>query len=175
MSKIFTRAIGATILRGESYRAAYFDGDAPADGAILVSLVAAVSYVGGLIYLGLFGAFDFRALLQVVIAAVASWLILAFATWGTSTWLFNASARPQIMIGVHGITVLPLLLDIFQNQVLGAVGLVWYLGLLTVATREVTSLDWKKSGVSVLIGLAAAVLIRAILNVPFAAFGSILG
>jgi len=37
----------------------------------------------------------------------------------------------------------------------------------------VTDLDLKKSGVSVLIGFAVAVLFRALLQVPFAAFSAL--
>jgi hypothetical protein len=59
------------------------------------------------------------------------------------------------------------------SQLFGAIGLVWYLVLLVIATQEVTDLDLKKSGVSVLIGFAAAVLFRALLAVPFAAFSAI--
>jgi hypothetical protein len=47
---------------------------------------------------------------------------------------------------------------------------IWYLAILVVATKEGTDLDYKFSAVSVLIGFAAAFLVRALLGVPFAVF-----
>lgn len=175
MSKIFTRAFRATILQRDAFKEAYFDGDSPADGAILVALVGALVYLGVLVVNGAIDLFDLRTLLQAVIGAVVSWLILAFATWGVARWMFDSMSRPQVMVGVQGLAVLPLLLDISDSRIIGGVGLVWYLVLLTIGTQEVADLDLKKSGVSVLIGFAVAALFRALLNVPFAAFSSLFG
>lgn len=172
MTKIFNRFIRATLFQREAFREAYFDNDAAADGAITVSLVAAATYFG-LLVASAFGSFSVTGLLAWVIGGVTSWLILAFATWGVARYFFETMARPQIMVGVQGLAVLPLVLDVFDNPAIGALGLVWYIALLVIGTREVTDLDVKKSGVSVLIGFAAAALIRALLNVPFAAFSSI--
>ncbi|HEY5890524.1 MAG TPA: hypothetical protein VIW94_07480 [Acidimicrobiia bacterium] len=171
MTKIFNRLFRASLFQRDAFREAYFDNDASADGAITVSLVAAATYLGLLAASAL--TFSVTGLLAWVIGGVTSWLILAFATWGVARYFFNSMARPQIMVGVQGLAVLPLVLDVFDNQVIGALGLVWYIALLVMGTREVTDLDIKKSGVSVLIGFAAAVLVRALLNVPFAAFSSI--
>jgi hypothetical protein len=57
--------------------------------------------------------------------------------------------------------------------VVGGIGLVWYLVVLVVATQEASDLDLRKAGVSVLIGFAAAVLVRALLSVPFAVFSGL--
>ncbi len=171
MTKIFNRLFRASLFQRAAFREAYFDNDSAADGAITVSLVAAATYLGLLAASSL--SFSITGLLAWVIGGVTSWLILAFATWGVSRYFFQTMARPQVMVGVHGLAVLPLVLDVFDNQLIGAVGLVWYIALLVIATQEVTDLDLKKSGVSVLIGFAAAVLVRALLNVPFAAFSSI--
>ena len=73
---------------------------------------------------------------------------------------------------MQGLAALPLLLEVFGG-LLGGVGLVWYLGVLVVATGEAADLDPKKAAVSVLIGFAAAVIIRAIIGVPFAIIGSL--
>jgi len=171
VTKIFNRLFRASLFQRAAFREAYFDNDASADGAITVSLVAAATYLGLLAASSL--TFSVTGLLAWVIGGVTSWLILAFATWGVARYFFSSMARPQIMVGVHGLAVLPLVLDVFDNQAIGALGLVWYIALLVIGTREVTDLDIKKSGVSVLIGFAAAVLVRALLNVPFAAFSSI--
>jgi hypothetical protein len=171
VTKIFNRLFRATLFQREAFREAYFDNDSAADGAITVSLVAAATYFGLLAASSL--SFSITGLLAWVIGGVTSWLILAFATWGVSRYFFQTMARPQVMVGVHGLAVLPLVLDVFDNQLIGAVGLVWYIALLVIGTQEVTDLDLKKSGVSVLIGFAAAVLVRQLLNVPFAAFNSL--
>lgn len=172
MTKIFNRLFRATLFQREAFREAYFDNDSAADGAITVSLVAASTYLG-LVWTSGLASFSITGLLAWVIGGVTSWLILAFATWGVARYFFQAMGRPQIMVGVHGLAVLPLVLDVLDNQVVQGVGLVWYIALLVVGTQEVTDLDLKKSSVSVLIGFAAAVLVRALLNVPFAAFSSI--
>ncbi|MEX1091910.1 MAG: YIP1 family protein, partial [Acidimicrobiia bacterium] len=149
MIKILSRAFRATLFNRDAFKEAYFDDDSPADGAILVSLVGGLIYMGQLFLPSSLSAFDFRALLSVVIGSVVSWLILAFATWGVSRWMFDSMSRPQVMVGVHGLTVLPLLLDLSGSRIVGAIGLLWYLALLVVATQEVTDLDLKKSAVSV--------------------------
>ena len=74
------------------------------------------------------------------------------------------------MIAMHGLAPLPLLLEV-GGAVLGGIGLVWYLGILTMATGEASSLDLRKSVVSVLVGFALAALVRALFRVPFAVFG----
>lgn len=174
MSKIFTRAGRAALFQRGAFKEAYFDNDSSADAAILVSLVGAAIYIGFLAVAGVFSAFDLRGLLQSVIGSVVSWLILAFATWGAARWLFETMSRPQTMVGVQGLAVLPLLLDISNSRIIAGIGLVWYLALLVIATQEVTDLDTKRAVVSVIIGFAIAALFRALLAVPFVAFASLL-
>jgi hypothetical protein len=118
------------------------------------------------------GQFSFPGLLQLLIAHVASWLILAVTTWFAATRLFGSGGRPQTMIAMHGLAALPLLLEA-GGEALAVVGLLWYLGVLVVATREATDLDLKKAAVSVLIGLAAAILVRALISAPFVAFSAL--
>lgn len=170
MGKMFTRAGRATIFDRRAYTEAFFDNDAAADGAILVALVGAATYVGLLVRGGALGAFGIRGLLEVVLGAIVAWLILAFATWFIATRLFGGHGRPQTMIAMHGLGPLPLLLEI-GGVILGGIGLVWHLGVLTVATGEASSLDVRKSVVSVLVGFALAALVRALLRVPYAVFG----
>ena|SRR3990172_609415 len=170
---MFSRAGRATLLDRKAFTEAFFDGDAPADSAILVSLVAAVVYVGTLVWLGLWDAFSVTGLFRVVIAGVASWLILGFATWFVANRLFGASSRPQTMIGLQGLAVLPLMLEVF-GSLAGGLGLVWYLVILVIGAREATDLKLRDAAVSVLIGFAAAAVFRALLSVPFAALGALL-
>jgi hypothetical protein len=108
----------------------------------------------------------------VVIAGVVSWLVLGFATWFVANRLFGASSRPQTMIGLQGLAVLPLMLEAL-GSVAGGIGLIWYLVILVVATREATDLKVRDAAVSVLIGFAVAVLIRALLSVPYVAFNAL--
>ncbi len=170
MGKMFTRAGRATIFDRRAYTEAFFDNDAAADGAILVALVGAAAYVGMLVRAGALGVFGIRGLLEFVLGFIVAWLILAFATWFIATRLFGGHGRPQTMIAMHGLAPLPLLLEI-GGVILGGIGLVWHLGILTVATTEASNLDLRKAAVSVLIGFALAALARALLRVPYSVFG----
>jgi hypothetical protein len=171
---MFTRAGRAAILDRKAFTEAFFDGDAAADGAIIVALVGAATYLGTLLRLGAFDFFSIARLFQSVIAAVISWLILAFATWFVATRLFRSTSRPQSMIAMHGLAPLPLILEIFGSLV-GGLGLIWYLVILVLATQEAAELKIKDAAVSVLIGFAAAALLRALIGVPFAVLGGLFG
>ena len=171
--KMFTRAARAAEFDRNAFTEAFFDDDAMADGAIIVALVGALTYIGALAWHGAFAAFEIASLFQVLIASVASWLILGFATWFAATRLFKSGGRPQTLVAKQGLAPLPLLLEIFGSPIAWA-GVVWYLAVLVVATKEGTDLDYKMAGVSVLIGFAAAALVRALLRVPFALFSGAL-
>ncbi len=172
--KMLTRAGRAAMLDRKAFTEAYFDGDAMADGALIVAAVGALTYLGALLWLGAIGAFSLTVLLQVLIASVASWLILGYATWFAASRLFQSSGRPQTLLAMQGLAPLPLLLEIFGSPI-SWVGVVWYLVILVVATKEGTDLPYKNAAVAVLIGFAAAVIIRALLRVPFALFSGGLG
>jgi hypothetical protein len=169
---MFSRAGRAALLDRKPFTEAFFDGDSAADAAILVSTVAGVTYVGRLLVDGAIGAFSFPTLLQVVIAGVVSWLILGFATWFTATRLFGASGRPQTMIALQGLAALPLLLEL-TGRIGATVGLIWYLVVLVVGTREAAEMTTRDAGVSVLIGFAIAAIFRTLLGVPFALFSAL--
>ena len=169
---MFSRAGRAALFDRKPFTDAYFDADSAADAAILVSIVAAVSYIGSLLVAGAIGLFSFPGLFQVVIAGVVSWLVLGFATWFAATKLFQSTGRPQTMIALQGLAVLPLVLELF-GQIGGVVGLIWYLVILVVATREAAGIETRNAAVSVLIGFAIAVIFRALLGVPFAVFGAL--
>lgn len=166
---MLTRAGRAAIFDRKVYTEAFFDSDAMADGAIVVAGVGALTYFAALVRFGALAAFDLTALLQVLIASVASWLILGFATWFAANRLFQGSGRPQTLLAMHGLAPLPLLLEALGSPI-SWLGVIWYLAILVVATKEGTDLDYKFSAVSVLIGFAAAFLVRALLRVPFAVF-----
>jgi hypothetical protein len=175
---MFSRAGRAALFNRRAFTEAFFEADAAADGAIVVASVGALTYLGALLRLGALDAFRLSTLFQFLIGSVASWLILALATWFAATRLFGAGGRPQTMIAMHGLAALPLVLEALNDPqgspgtLLGtwgpALGLVWYLGVLVVATREASDLDPRKAGVSVLIGFAAAAIVRALIGVPFA-------
>ena len=169
---MYTRAVRAALLDRKPFTEAFFDGDAAADGAILVTTVAAGSYVGRLLINGTLGSFSFLNLVQIVIAGVVSWLVLAFATWFTATRLFNATGRPQTMLGLQGLSALPLILEL-GGTLLSAIGLIWYLVILVIATREAAALNARNGAVSVLIGFAVAAIFRTLLSVPFALFSAL--
>ena len=171
---MFLRAARAAIFDRKAYTEAFFDDDAMADGALVVAAVGALTYLLVLFRVGRFDAFSLPQLFQVVIAAVASWLILGFATWFAASRLFGAGSRPQTLVAMHGLAPLPLLLEAFFAPI-SWVGLLWYLAILVFATKEATDLDYKLTSVSVLIGFVAAAIVRALLGVPFALLGGLLG
>lgn len=170
---MLTRAGRATIFDRKAFTEAFFDDDAMADSAIIVALVGGATYLGFLAR-GVFLGFELTEFLGVVLYSVVSWLILGFATWFAATRIFQASGRPQALIALQGLAVLPLLAEIFGSPI-SWVGLVWYLVILVVATKEATDLPYKHSGVSVLIGFAVTFLIRLLLGAPFALLGGALG
>lgn len=170
------RAVRAALLDRKVFNEAFFDDDAPADAAIIVAAVGALTYLGwwvrGITDLSITGLFG------VLIASIISWLILAFATWFVATRLFGSSNRPQTMLAMHGLAALPLVLEVAGDAFGGLVSglaLVWYLVVLVVATREATDIDIRNAAVSVLIGFAVAALVRALVGVPFAVLGAIFG
>ncbi len=169
---MFTRAGRATILDRRAFTEAFFDDDAMADSAIIVALVGGVTYLGILLRFGALGQFSLTGLLQALLISVASWLILGFATWFAATRLFGSSNRPQTLIAMQGLAVLPLLMEI-AGEPLSWLGLVWYLVVLVVATKEATDLDYKFAGVSVLIGFAVAAVVRWLIGAPFALFSGL--
>lgn len=171
--KMLTRAGRASLFDRKVFTEAFFDDDTMADGAIVVALVAAATYFGTLIRFGVLDRFEITDLFGVLIGSVASWLILGFATWFAATRLFEASSRPQTLVGMQGLAPLPLVLEIFGSPI-SWVGLVWYLGVLVIATKEATDLDYKTAGVAVLIGAAAAAVVRALLGVPFGLLSGVL-
>jgi hypothetical protein len=160
---MFTRAGRAAIFDRKVYTEAFFDNDAMADGAIIVAAVGALTYLG---FLARGAQFDLTGLIAVVLYSVVSWLILGFATWFAANRLFQSSGRPQTLLAMHGLAPLPLLLEILGTPI-AWLGVLWYLAILVVATKEGTDLDYKFAGVAVLIGFAAAFLVRALLRVPY--------
>lgn len=168
--RMFSRAGRAAIFDRKAFSEAFFDDDAAADGAIIVAGVGAVTYLGR----GLFGL-EFLSVgrfLEALIGAVVGWLILGFATWFAASRLFGSGGRPQIMIALHGLAALPLVLEIFGGLAAG-IGLIWYLGVVVLATREASDLKLRDAAVAVLIGFAIAAIFRALIGVPFAVFSAI--
>jgi len=167
---MFTRAGRAAIFDQKVYTEAFFDDDAMADSAIIVALVGAATYLGFLVraffIAGAFPGFNLTGLIEVVLYSVVAWLILGFATWFAATRLFNGTGRPQTLLALQGLAVLPLLLEIVGSPI-SWIGLIWYVVILVVATKQASDLPYKEAGVSVLIGFAAAFIVRLLLGAPF--------
>lgn len=163
---MFTRAGRAAIFDQKVFTEAFFDDDAMADSAIIVALVGALTYFGFLMTTDL-GLFDLFSLIEIVLYSVVSWLILGFATWFAASRLFKASGRPQTLIALQGLAVIPLLAEVLGSP-WSWIGLLWYLGILVVATKQGSDLPYKESGVSVLIGFAVAFVVRLLIGAPFA-------
>ncbi len=167
-----SRAGRAAIFDRKAFSEAFFDDDAAADAAIIVASVGLITYLGRLTWLGRLDAVSVGGVLESLIAGVISWLILAFATWFVASRLFQGGGRPQTMMALQGLAALPLVLEVFGGLVAGA-GLIWYLVVVVLATREATDLDTRNAAVSVLIGFAVAAIFRALIGVPFAVFSAI--
>ena len=171
MRKIVNRLFRTTFFDRKALTEASFDDDAPADAAIIVAGVGLLTYLLAAV-IGP-GGFDAASLIQLVLAGVMAWLVLALATWFVATRLFGARSSPQTIMGLQGLASLPLILGAFDNEAVQAVGLVWYLVLLVIATREAGNLSTRNAGVSVLIGFAVAALVRMIFGAPFLFLGQI--
>lgn len=169
--KLVYRPVRAAILDRRAFRDAFFDNDATADAALIVAGVGALSYLGLVAFHS--APFSVSGLFQEVIVGVVSWLILAMATWFAASRLFGARVSPQMVMALHGLAALPLLLGLVPGLLIPAVGLVWYLVLLVVATREATSTSTRDSLVSVLIGFAVAALVRLLFQAPFMVLGQL--
>lgn len=167
---MFSRAGRAALFDKKAFTEAFFDDDAMADAAFIVAIVGGLTYVG-LVVRGL-GSFDVVSLLTVLVGAVVSWLILGFATWFAAAKLFGSSNRSQTLLALHGLAALPLLAEIAGGTI-AAAGLLWYLAILVIATREGADLPFNKSVASVLIGFAAAAILRMLIGVPFAVFSGL--
>ncbi|HZD24251.1 MAG TPA: YIP1 family protein [Acidimicrobiia bacterium] len=163
---MISRAGRATIFDRKAFTEAFFDDDAMADGALVVALVGGASYLGALVWDGNLGRFDLIGLLQALLFFVVSWLILGFATWFAASRLFGSTNRYQTLIAMHGLAVLPRFLEIFGRPLSWA-GIIWYLAILVLATKEATDLDYRNSGVSVLIGFAVTLVMSLLLRAPF--------
>jgi hypothetical protein len=170
---MFSRAGRAALLDRKPFTEAFFDNDAAADAALLVSSVAGATYLGAILISDTAG-FSVEGIARTVITGLISWLILALATWFSASRLFDGGGRPQTMLGLHGLAVLPLLLELAGGWLAG-LGTVWYLVILGLATREAAGLTTREGAVSVLIGFAVVAIFRAIIGVPFAVFGALAG
>lgn len=171
---MFSRAGRAAAFDRKAFTEAFFDDDAAADGAIVVASVGAVTYLG-LWLRGVIGL-SVQGLLQFLVGAIISWLILAFATWFVASRLFDGGGRPQTMMAMHGLAAGPLVLEMFTGLASGLIagaGLIWYLAVVVVATREASDVGTRNAAVSVLIGFAVAAIFRALIGVPFAVFGAL--
>lgn len=171
---MFSRAVRAAAFDRKAFTEAFFDDEAAADGALVVASVGAITYLG--LWLRGIAVLSVQGLLQSLVAAVISWLILAFATWFVATRLFGGGGRPQTMMAMHGLAALPLVLELFEgfaSGLIAAAGLIWYLAVVVVATREASDVNTRNAAVSVLIGFAIAAIFRALIGVPFAVFGAL--
>lgn len=170
--KMLSRAGRAAIFDRKAFTEAFFDDDAMADGALIVAIVGGLTYLGVLLWKSALGLFEVTGLLQALIYSVASWLILGFATWFAASRLFGSTNRYQTLIAMQGLATLPLLFEIF-GQPISWVGVVWYLAILVIATKEASDLDYRKAAVAVLIGFAVTAVVRLLLQAPFGLFSNV--
>lgn len=174
MQKIFSRAFRGALFDRKAFAEVFWDDDAVADGVIVVASVSVVTFILSGVFFG-FGFSFVAGLLQTAVSAVASWLILSAATWFASTRLFKTGGGVQTMMATHGLAYLPTLVFLLPFGIAALVGLVWYLGVLVVATREATSSDTRNAVLSVLVGFAFTLIIQAVFRLPFTAASALSG
>lgn len=180
MKKIFGRAWRGALLDRRAYAEAFWDNEATADGVIVVASVQAVIYLVAVIVTGAFSGGMILDLLGSVVSGVASWLILALAVWVSATKIFKAEGAIQTMMAMHGLAYLPTITAVIgivspSLSVVSAVGVVWYLAAVTVATREAASATTRIAVLSVIVGYALTALISAVFRFPFTTVSALSG
>jgi len=175
MQKILSRAVRGAMLDRKAFAEVFWDDDATADGVIVVASVAVVSFLVAALTRSSVSIGSIPALLSAAVSAVASWLILAAATWFASTRMFKTGGGIQTMMATHGLAYLPTLVFVIPIVVIPVLGLLWYLAVLTRATQEATSSDTRTAALSVLVGFAFMLIVQAIFQLPFTAASAIGG
>jgi hypothetical protein len=144
-----------------------FNNDATGDAVLIVAGVYAALKIVGFVR---GGSFDIFELLQSMVLGVAGWIFLSFAVWLMGTRLIKGSGEAQTVIRLIGFAHFPLLLTALGSDVIGLVGLVWYLSAVAVVTSGGLGLKLKESVASVVLGAALVFLIQSLLQVPFLFF-----
>lgn len=175
MQKIFSRAVRGAMMDRKAFAEVFWDDDATADGVIVVASVAAVSFLIIALTRASISIGSIPALLQTAISAVASWLILAAATWFAATKMFKTGGGIQTTMATHGLAYLPTLAFVVPIAIVPVIGLVWYIAVLTRATQEAVSSDTKTAFLAVLVGFAFMLIIQAIFRLPFTAASALFG
>jgi hypothetical protein len=175
MKKIFTRAARGAMLDRKAFAEVFWDDDATADGVIVVALTAVASFVIVALTRASVSLGSIPALLQTTVSAVASWLILAAATWFAATRLFKTGGGIQTTMATHGLAYLPTIAFVIPIAIAPVVGLIWYIAVLTRATQEAVSTSTRTAFLAVLVGFAFMLIIQAIFALPFTAASALFG
>jgi hypothetical protein len=163
------------MLDRKAFAEVFWDDDATADGVIVVALVAVASFVIVALTRASVSISSIPALLQTTVSAVASWLILAAATWFAATKMFKTGGGIQTMMATHGLAYLPTIAFVIPFAIAPVIGLVWYIAVLTRATQEAVSSNTKTAFLAVLVGFAFMLIIQAIFRLPFTAASALFG
>jgi len=175
MQKIFTRAVRGAMLDRKAFAEVFWDDDATADGVIVVAVTAVASFLIFALTRASVSLSSIPALLQTAVSAVASWLILAAATWFASTRMFKTGGGIQTMMATHGLAYLPTIAFAIPFAIAPVLGLVWYIAVLVRATQEAVSSDTKTAFLAVLVGFAFMLIIQAVFQLPFTAASALFG
>lgn len=175
MQKIFSRAFRGAMLDRKAFAEVFWDDDATADGVIVVASVAVASFLIVVVTGASFSIGLIPALLTAAISAVASWLILAAATWFAATRMFKTGGGIQTTMATHGLAYVPTITFAIPIPIVPVIGLVWYLAVLTRATQESVSSNTKTAFLAVLVGFAFMLMIQAVFQLPFTAASALFG
>lgn len=175
MQKIISRAVRGAMLDRRAFSEVFWDDDATADGVIVVALVAVASFLIFALTRASVSLSSIPALLQTAISAVASWLILAAATWFAATRLFKTGGGIQTMMATHGLAYVPTIAFAIPFALAPVVGIVWYVAALTRATQEASSTSTRTAFLAVLVGFAFMLIVQALFRLPFTAAAALGG
>ncbi len=173
MKQVFRRGLNAAQLDRRVFTEIRTDPAGPADGAMMVAVVAAVVFLAGwLRWDGLSLENLVRGLLDNVVGWVAAWLLLAVFTWVGASKVFRGHGEMRDLIAVQGIGFLPNALALTAAvtegpSILrygGLVGYFWYLVVAAIATEVIMRLPRREAALSVLIGLAGVLVLDLLLG-----------
>lgn len=156
---IIRRAVGTAFLKRDSLLDIALDQRATADAALLVSGVAVIGYLWGVMR----GAgFSVRLLLAVLINSLMVWIIMAGITLLMGKVMCKTETSMSTVMRLQGFAYLPLILTYLAVPVALA-GRIWFLVVLVVATNEALETVYWRAVLTVVASLAGLLLISQLL------------
>lgn len=163
LTALFRRAGQAALLKREAFLWMFFEDQATGDALILVSLTAVA------LVLALPGSHAVLDLIQAMIAAMFSWLIVAGLVWAAARFVFGGSGEYVGVMRVAGFGYPTLLLWLVTVRLLdlpfgSVLGSVWFLAVLAAGLRVVMELPLDRAWSSALVGFLGWLVISTLVS-----------